>query len=80
MEEQTMAAQDNLLAAKLHQAHNTNKDQRPEPVFTVGDKVLLTTGHHQQEYMQAKDGRVAKFMPCFDGPYEVLQASSTYRL
>jgi hypothetical protein len=33
--------------------------------------------------MQAKDGRVAKFMPRFDGPFEITNAypdSSTYRL
>jgi hypothetical protein len=33
--------------------------------------------------MQSKDGRVAKFMPRFDGPYEILKAyldSSTYTL
>jgi hypothetical protein len=33
--------------------------------------------------MQKKDGRCAKFMPRFDGPYEVLEAypdSSTYKL
>lgn len=33
--------------------------------------------------MQQKDGRVAKFMPRFDGPYDILEAypeSSTYKL
>ena len=33
--------------------------------------------------MRAKDGRVAKFMPRFDGPYDILQSfpeSSSYKL
>jgi len=60
-----------------------NKDRNPEPAFNMGDKVMLTTTHQRCEYMQAKDRHMAKFMPCFDGPYEVLQAfpeSSAYHL
>ena len=83
MEEQTKAARDCLLAAKLRQAHKANKDQIVDPAYRVGDQVLLATVHRQQDYVQAKDGRVAKFMPHFDGPYNVLKAypeSSLYML
>lgn len=34
-----------------------------------GDRVMLSIKHHWQEYMEAKSGHVAKFMPCFDGPF-----------
>ena len=36
--------------------------------------MLLTTVHRWRDYMQKKDGRVAKFMPKFDGPFEVTTA------
>jgi hypothetical protein len=76
-------AKDSLTAAKINQAHQANKDRAPDPVFDVGDRVLLATAHWWREYMQAKDGRAAKFMPRFDGPFEVRNAfpdSSTYTL
>ena len=83
MEEETNVAKDSLLAAKIHQAHEANKDQSVDPAYQVGDKVLLAMAHRQQDYMQAKDRQVAKFMPCYDGPYNVIQAypeSSSYKL
>jgi hypothetical protein len=45
MEEETNAAKDNLLAAKIQQAHFANKDCLPDPAFRVGNKVMLTTAH-----------------------------------
>lgn len=63
--------------------HIRDKDHLPNPSFCVGDKVMLATAHQQRDYMWAKDGWVAKFMPRFDGPYEVTQAfpkSSSYKL
>ena len=83
MEEETNTAKDSLLAAKIHQAHEVNKDRSVDPAYQVGDKVLLATVHRQRDYMQAKDGWVAKFMPRYDGPYDVIQAypeSSSYKL
>lgn len=44
---------------------------------------MLATAHRRRDYMRARDGRVAKFMPRFDGPYEVIKAypdSSLYTL
>jgi hypothetical protein len=64
-------AKDSLTAAKISQAHHANKDREPEPSFKVGDRVMLATSNRRREYTQAKKGRVAKFMPRFDGPYEI---------
>jgi hypothetical protein len=83
MEEETNAVKDNLLAAKIQQAYFANKGRLPDPAFHVGDKVMLATAHRRRDYICAKDGRVAKFMPRFDGPYEVTQVfldSLSYRL
>ncbi|KAJ3567661.1 hypothetical protein NP233_g6221 [Leucocoprinus birnbaumii] len=49
-------AQDNLLAAKIVQAHYANEHCSIDPSFAVGL------------------GCVAKFMPHFDGPFEVIKA------
>ena len=76
-------AKDSLTAAKISQAHHANKDHALDPTFEIGDHVLLTTAHHQQEYMQAKNGHITKFMPRFNGPFKVTHAypeSSTYTL
>jgi hypothetical protein len=64
-------AKDSLMAAKISQAHQTNKDCAPVPTFNVGNRVLLAMASCRREYMQSKDGRVAKFMPRFDGPFKV---------
>lgn len=78
-----LEAKDSLTAAKISQAHHANKDRAPDHEFKIGDRVLLATAHCRRDYMQKKDGRVAKFMPRFDGPFEVTTAfpeSSTYTL
>jgi hypothetical protein len=83
MELMTDEARDTMLAAKISQAHHANTHRGLEPGFQVGDKVMLTTGHWQQEYMQARRGHVVKFMPRFNGPYEIIEAfpaTSDYRL
>lgn len=67
-----LEAMDNLTNAKIEQAHHANKFRAIEHVYNVGDRVLLTTINRRREYMQAKDGRVAKFMPRFDGPYKII--------
>jgi hypothetical protein len=78
-----LEARDSLTAAKISQAHHANKERAPDREFEVGDRVLLATAHRRRDYMQKKDGRVAKFMPRFDGPFEVTTAfpeASTYTL
>lgn len=74
MEKETNTAKDNLLTAKLQQAHFTNKDHHPEPTFTAGEKVFLATTHWWWDCMHAKDGHITQFMPRYDGPYKVTQA------
>jgi hypothetical protein len=83
IEGDVQVARDCMLAAKISQAHHANRDRIPDPAFKVGDRVMLTMAKRRREYMQAKDGRVAKFMARWDGPYEVLEAypdTSTYKL
>jgi len=79
----TAEAKDNLFAAKIAQSEFANQHRSPEIPFAVGDKVLLSTTNRQREYMQAKSGRVAKFMPQFDGPFTITHPhpqTSTYTL
>ena len=46
----------------------------PDPVFKAGKKVRLATAHRRRDYIQGKDGRVAKFMTRYDGPYVIFKA------
>jgi hypothetical protein len=78
-----LAAQDALLGAKVSQAHQANRHRSPDQEYQVGDKVLLSTAKRRRDYMQKRDGRVAKFMPRWDGPYEIIEAfpeASDYKL
>lgn len=74
LDDDITAAKDNLLLAKVTQAHQANKHRSAENVYRVGDQVMLSTFHRRREYMQAHQNRVAKFMPRFDGPYTVTDA------
>jgi hypothetical protein len=83
LELDVMDAQDRLLTQKINQAHYANDSQGPEIAYKVGDMVLMSTENRRRAYKSKGDGRVAKFMPCFDGPYEVVEANpdtSTYSL
>ena len=65
-------ARDNLLAAKVQQAHFANANRGPEHAYKVGDLAMLSTLHRRNQYKHANEKRVAKFMPRWDGPYEVI--------
>ncbi|KAJ8462836.1 hypothetical protein ONZ51_g10647 [Trametes cubensis] len=83
LETDVMEAQDTLLLAKAAQALHASASRAPDPLFAVGDRVLLSTFHRRREYMQRGSHRVAKFMVRFDGPYTITAAnhsSSTYTL
>lgn len=67
-------AQDNLLAAKITQAHYANEYQDEDSHFKVGDKVWLNTANWRRDYIQKGSGRVTKFMPCYDSPFEITKA------
>ncbi len=79
----TAKAADNILAMKISQAHHANKHRSPEPSFSIGDHVMLLTMHRRRDYQAGHRNCVAKFMPCFDGPYTIVDAHtdfSTYTL
>jgi hypothetical protein len=83
IETNIMKAQDNLLLAKTNQAYHANKSHSPKHIYKVGDRVLLSTFHCRQEFMQCGDKHVVKFMICYDEPFPVVQAwldSSAYTL
>ena len=67
-------AKDHLLEAKCIQAFYANRDHGKEDVFEVGDKVMLSTLHRRREFTANDPSRVAKFIPRFDGPYNVVNS------
>lgn len=76
-------AKDNLLMAKVTQAHAANSRRGKDDIFKEGDRVMLSTLHHRQQYKSRHEKRVAKFLPCFDSPYIVTKSHpefSTYTL
>ena len=56
-------AQDNLLAAKVHQTYHANEHHAPEEIYKVGDQVMLSTENRHHIYKCKGKKRVAKFMP-----------------
>ena len=76
-------ARDNLLLAKISQSYFANPKRAEDPVLKIGDKVMLSTLHRRRDYKSKGQNRVAKFMPWFDGPYEIVdvhQDASTLTL
>ena len=63
---------DNLLLAKISQSHFANPKRGDEPTFQVGDKVMLNILHRQKDYKNKGQHRAAKFMPRYNGPYEIV--------
>lgn len=64
---------DNFLAAKVPQVHSASNSRGKKVVYELGDWVMLST----------LNGRAAKFMPRWDGPYKVDKThheTSNYRL
>ena len=71
---------------RLEDQGSDSRQSVPDAVFKAGKKVLLATAHRRRDYIQGKDGRVAKFMTRYDSPYIILKAfwlhwyiSLTYR-
>jgi hypothetical protein len=76
-------AYNTLLAANICQVHYANKSCRPNETFPVGDKVMLSTLHCRRVYTQGKSNCVAKFLPRYDGPYNIIDSFpdfSAYKL
>jgi hypothetical protein len=71
--------QDSVDALTLIEHINMNITEAQDNLLVA----KLSTAHHQHEYVQAKSGRVTKFMPCCDGPFTITKANlskSTYTL
>lgn len=76
-------AKDNLLWAKVFQMHYANLNRSPDIPFAVGDQVMLSTLHRRQQFKKKGKKRAAKFVPCYDGPYNIIDAhiaTSNYTL
>jgi len=69
-------AEDNFLQAKIFQTHYANQNRSLEIPFKIGDKVMLLTLHHCQEYKKKGEKWVAKFFPRYDGPYTIIDVHS----
>ena len=76
-------AQDNLLHAKIQQAHHAGASHGPEPNYKIGNLVMLSTANQRHEYKKKGELRMAKFFPWWDGPYTITDVhleASTYTL
>lgn len=67
-----MEAQDNLLHAKLSQSVETNKHHSLIFPFAISSHVWLMVLHQCNEYKAKGEKQVAKFMPCYDNPYTIV--------
>ena len=66
-------ARDNLFLAKITQSHFANNHRIDHPSYMIGDKVMLSTLNRRKDYKSKTKHRAAKFMPRFDGPYEIIE-------
>jgi hypothetical protein len=76
-------AHDNLLQAKVSQAHSADNSRRPDPHYQVGNLVMLSTMIRHHQYKTKGEHRTAKFFPQWDGPYKIIKThpeASTYTL
>ena len=74
-------AKDNRLAAKTSQIKYANRSRREEPIYNVGDLVMLDSKNIRKRLK--KDGKSAKFYPRGLGPFRIIKAepgTSNYKL
>jgi Chromo (CHRromatin Organisation MOdifier) domain len=74
-------AKDNRLAAKTYQIKYANRKRTAEPVYNVGDKVMLESRNIRKRLKKA--GKSAKFYPRYLGPFRILKVereTSNYKL
>jgi Reverse transcriptase (RNA-dependent DNA polymerase)/RNase H-like domain found in reverse transcriptase/Integrase zinc binding domain/Chromo (CHRromatin Organisation MOdifier) domain/Retrotransposon gag protein len=74
-------AKDNHITAKTIQTRNANKSRRPDPIYRVGDMVMLDSRNIRRRIK--KNGRSAKLYPRFLGPFKIIRAepeTSNYKL
>ena len=70
--------QDNLLHAKITQAIESNKHHSLIFPFAIGSHVQLTTLHRCNEYKAKGEKHMAKFMPCYDRPYTIINTNEKH--
>ena len=46
--------------------------------FNIGNKVVLSTAHWRRAYKSGEQPRAAKFMPRFDGPYQITETDERH--
>ena len=63
-----------LVASKIAQVHYMNTHNGVEDIFVVGDLLMLLGFNCWQEYKKKGKLWVAKFFPCWDGPYRVTKS------
>jgi hypothetical protein len=76
-------AKENLLLAKITQAHHQSKGCTPEPDFKINDFVMLSTKNQRREFTKKGEKCTTKFFPWWDGPYCISDchpSASTYTL
>jgi len=74
-------ARDNHLVAKTVHTRNANKSQRPDPLYNVGDLIMLDSVNICKRIK--RNGRTAKFYLRFLGPFKIIKAepdTSDYEL
>ena len=71
MQSMVSEAQDNSILAKVSKAFRANKSCTLAFPFKIGECVVLSTAHRCRELKARDPNRVAKFMPCFDGPFVI---------
>jgi hypothetical protein len=83
LHEDVAEAKDNLIQAKVFQAHFANQNRSPDHPFQVSDKVMLSTFHWHHEFKKKGEQRATKFFPHYNTPYNIIDAhpqTSNYTL
>jgi len=75
LKQMSMEAQDNLLHTKISQAVQANKSYTLTFHFAIGGHACLSTINRRQEFKGSREKCVAKFMPCYDRPYTIVNLS-----
>jgi len=78
LESDVLEAQDNLLKAQILQSTQSNKHCTLKFPFKLGSRVRLSTLHQRNDYKAKGEKRVAKFMPCYDGPYTIIDVDEDH--
>src|SRR5262245_24845065 len=67
----------NLAATKLSQSVQANNDHTDNFPINKGNCVLLSMLNRCNEYKKKGEKHAAKFMPCYDGPYSIINVNPT---